>query len=106
MPQTTKIATCNYCGTRAALVLSGSIIRHELACATCGAPLHELKSLPQAKTTKAEVRVRGSEAPVYGATHMQKTKKTKKKSASKKKRKSWTRRALSEVWDVVEDIFD
>ena len=41
----TKIATCCYCGTRAALVLSGKT-RHELACSSCGAPLHELKKLP------------------------------------------------------------
>ena len=42
----TKIATCCYCGTRAALVLSGRE-RHELACSNCGAPLHDLKMLPK-----------------------------------------------------------
>jgi hypothetical protein len=40
----TKIATCTYCGTRAALVLTGET-RHELACQACGAPLHDLKKL-------------------------------------------------------------
>ncbi len=39
-----KIATCCYCGTRAALVLKGTQ-RHELACASCGAPLRDLKML-------------------------------------------------------------
>ena len=34
----TKIATCCYCGTRAALVLTGKH-RHELSCSGCGAPL-------------------------------------------------------------------
>ena len=41
---TPKIATCCYCGTRAALILRGKE-RHELACSTCGAPLHEMKML-------------------------------------------------------------
>ena len=40
-----KIATCCYCGTRAALVLRGDS-RHELSCAACGAPLHEMKAMP------------------------------------------------------------
>ena len=46
---TARIATCCYCGTRAALVLKdlpGG--RHELGCAACGAPLHEMKSIPSA----------------------------------------------------------
>ncbi len=37
----TKVATCCYCGTRAALVLRGKQ-RHELSCASCGAPLHNM----------------------------------------------------------------
>ena len=44
---TPKIATCCYCGTRAALVLTGRD-RHELACSSCGAPLHDLKMLKAA----------------------------------------------------------
>ena len=42
MHPTNKIATCCYCGTRAALVLTGEV-RHELACASCGAPLHDIR---------------------------------------------------------------
>lgn len=41
----TKIATCCYCGTRAALVLRGEV-RHELSCARCGAPFRRMKVLP------------------------------------------------------------
>ena len=51
MPHFTKIATCNYCGTRAALVLSGEV-RHELACSGCGAPLHDLKLMPARKADR------------------------------------------------------
>jgi len=40
-----KVATCCYCGTRAALVLRGKE-RHELACSSCGAPLSRMKMLP------------------------------------------------------------
>lgn len=46
MPNGTKIATCCYCGKRAALVLTGTV-RHELACSACGAPLHDLKGIPR-----------------------------------------------------------
>ncbi|MEM6308225.1 MAG: hypothetical protein AAF701_09600, partial [Pseudomonadota bacterium] len=51
MPHGQKIATCCYCGTRAALVLKGDI-QHELACSSCGAPLHNLKHMPQQTSTK------------------------------------------------------
>ena len=53
MPQITKIATCTYCGTRAALVLKGNT-RHELACQACGAPLHDLKRLPEGRVDRHE----------------------------------------------------
>ena len=42
----TKITTCCYCGSRAALVLRGKE-RHELSCGSCGAPIHTLKMLPK-----------------------------------------------------------
>ncbi len=58
MPQGTKIATCTYCGTRAALVLAGTV-RHELACSNCGAPLHDLKMLP-ARQAPAATPARGT----------------------------------------------
>ncbi|XOY55465.1 MAG: hypothetical protein ACMUJK_11980 [Rhodobacterales bacterium] len=49
----TKIATCCYCGTRAALVLRGHD-RHELSCSNCGAPLHVMKMLPATKAPAPE----------------------------------------------------
>lgn len=113
MPQNTKIATCNYCGTRAALVLTGAQ-RHELACSSCGAPLHELKMMPRAKVAevapqpakpKSKVKTRVVEVPVY-REYDRDSRKSKKKSRSKKKRKGWAAWAMEEVWDAVEDIFD
>lgn len=95
MPHSPKIATCCYCGTRAALVLKGDVTRHELSCSACGAPLHELKRL---KTEEPRPRA-AKPAPV--------TPKPKKASKSKpKKRKSRTRWFLEEVVDLVEDVFD
>ena len=121
MPQNTKSATCNYCGTRAALILTGSK-RHELACSSCGAPLHDLKMMPLANevasaahTIKPKARSRSKtriiEVPVYVEQERRAYRdryvcKPKKKKAYKKKRKGWAARALDEVWDVVEDIFD
>lgn len=89
---TQKIASCCYCGTRAALVLDRA--RHELTCASCGAPLREMKSLPREKQATAIRPAPAHPAPL---------KRTRKKP---KKRKSLGRRLLSEVWDKVEDIFD
>lgn len=92
-----KIATCSYCGTRAALVLGGEG-RHELACSSCGAPLHALKMLPA-----------GPLPPVGPADHRKSPKarseKTKKPKAPKR-RKGVFARVLEEAMDAVEDIFD
>jgi nitrate/TMAO reductase-like tetraheme cytochrome c subunit len=88
-----KIATCCYCGTRAALVLTGKE-RHELSCSSCGAPLHDLKMLPKWKAAPAKtVRSAVSHAPP-------------RKTKRKKKKKSMFSRVFDEAWDVIEDIFD
>lgn len=94
----TKVGTCCYCGSRAALVLRGQE-RHELSCATCGAPLHALKILPQqarAPEPAAAISHRPKPAKYDAAT----------KPGKRKKRKSFKRRVWSEVWDAIEDIFD
>ncbi|GAA6161541.1 hypothetical protein NBRC116589_37150 [Ruegeria sp. HU-ET01832] len=84
-----KIVTCCYCGTRAALVLKGKQ-RHELSCSSCGAPLHDLKMVPKRKLSDAKSDHR-----------IEKQRKTKKK-----KKKSVFSRVFDEAWDVIEDIFD
>ncbi|WP_171210713.1 hypothetical protein [Ruegeria sp. HKCCA5426] len=88
-----KIATCCYCGTRAALVLKGKQ-RHELSCSSCGAPLHDLKMVPKRKLSDSK--------PVRNAAKTQHPYKSKKK----KRKKGLFSRVLDEAWDVVEDIFD
>jgi len=97
-----KVGTCNYCGTRAALVLSGDK-RHELACSTCGAPLHDLKIMPKSAPTRRSYKA--SPAPSHDRAMSQRAKSGKKHKKSKKK-KSFKQRAWSEIWDIVEDIFD
>ncbi|MCV6597325.1 MAG: hypothetical protein OIF40_09620 [Mangrovicoccus sp.] len=84
-----KIVTCCYCGTRAALVLKGKQ-RHELSCSSCGAPLHDLKMLPKRKVIESAPRKHA--APP--------------KSKRKKKKKTLFSRVMDEAWDVIEDIFD
>lgn len=115
MPEGRKIATCCYCGTRAVLVFDRA--RHELTCQGCGAPLHNMKSMPQAaggerKTTSGRRTARSGlpeyprEAPrdrdhgYHRAWHPVKHKK------KRKKRKPMLRRLVEEIWDEVEDIFD
>lgn len=97
MHRNTKIATCNFCGTRAALVLDAA--HHELICRSCGAQLHNLKSMPMERGT-----------PAYGITHPTGMSpsggKPKKANKPKKKKKSTARWFLSEAVDLLEDIFD
>lgn len=110
MSKNTKIATCCYCGARAALVLKGRNT-HELACASCGAPLHNLKSLradavnPKRHTPAQERR--GHQSTRKGApVTAQDLKSLVKKAKKLKKRRSSGARFLKKAFDVIEDILD
>ena len=107
MPHSTKIATCCYCGTRAALVLAGQV-RHELACATCGAPLRELKKLPVASQGERELvkpkAIRGDRRTSGG--YRASTKKPKKSKGLKHFVLSKVADAAEDILDDVLDIFD
>ena len=96
MRQAPKIATCCYCGTRAALVLSGQT-RHELACSAGGAPLHNLKQLP-----KNHVVDRGRAGPQRRRPEMA----PKSVRRRVKRRKGLGGRFLEEAFDLIEDILD
>ena len=99
MPQT-KIATCCYCGSRAALSLTGET-RHELACGTCGAPISRLKML------RKDAEPAPSPAPRSSARTAPTARQADSRARKKpKKKKSLSRKMLGEVWDVIEDIFD
>lgn len=95
----TKIATCCYCGTRAALVLRGKD-RHELSCSGCGAPLHDLKSLRKDKSGEREA-LRDRSSDRVRAEKVRKPKTSKKKRPARRFAKF-----LDEAFDVIEDIFD
>jgi hypothetical protein len=100
----TKIATCCYCGTRAALVLRGRE-RHELSCANCGAPLHDMKMLRAdhagGRETSRTSPVRTG--PMAEPARMPHPDPRRRKG---KTRKSFGRRVLEEAFDLIEDIFD
>lgn len=111
-----KIATCCYCGTRAALVLCGRE-RHELSCAACGAPLHALKSMPMddrtgggASAAAAPARRPRPAKPVTGQRPARSMPSSRGHQPPRKKyrkrRKPLGRKLFEELWDVVEDIFD
>ena len=98
----TKIATCCYCGTKAALVLRGKD-RHELTCSNCGAPLRALKMLPvhsDRSTGPAAPLAR----PTLGAHRHPERQVCRPKKRSNKK--GLGRRMLSGLWDVLEDVVD
>ncbi len=99
------IATCCYCGARAALVLDGTS-RHELSCASCGAPLRQLKNL---KTEASRAGVIPHPKPHPDRDMLRKAEKAARKAAKKakkRKRKSPAKKALSGMFDLLDDIFD
>ncbi|MDA8603295.1 hypothetical protein N9M21_02625 [Alphaproteobacteria bacterium] len=130
MTQTTKIATCRYCGARAALVLTQQA-RHELTCSACGAPLDDVEVLqttvrtaPPADhpTTSKEAKSRAAVMPWMESREKvntddddddddddkdrRKASKRSKKSKRRKRRKSLVQRFFDEAADAIEDIFD
>lgn len=108
----TKIATCCFCGSKAALKLDKG--RHELACANCGAPLRVLKMLPKEPPAKPAIshvaRSRREPAGWPAASGTQRKaragKKKRKPSKRRQKRSGWIKELAEEVFDFVEDIFD
>jgi hypothetical protein len=102
----TKIAKCCYCASKMALRLDKG--RHELTCASCGAPLRDLKTMPKPVEKVAAVShqpwVREAVKPVKYVKP--KPMKKKKKSKSWKKRGSWLKDLAEDAFDFVEDIFD
>jgi hypothetical protein len=99
----TKIATCCYCGTRAALVLGRD--RHELSCSNCGAPLHDMKRFRQEpepvmprRTHAGESRRPLPERPAERTFP--------RVQAPRPKRRRLMRYLIREAIDVLEDIFD
>ena len=130
MTQTTKIATCGYCGARAALVLTQQA-RHELTCSACGAPLDDVEVLQTAvrtappadqPTTSKEAKSRAAVMPWMESRakvnaddddddddddkDRRKASKRSKKSKRGKRRKSLVQRFFDEAADAIEDIFD
>ncbi len=110
---TTKIATCCYCGSRTALRLTARD-GHELACGKCGAPLHEMKALPEARSSKKK-KSKQRHAPQpdwkrdqhdWGGRARDWDGDDDDRRRRKKKRKPMWKRALGEAFDVIEDIFD
>ncbi len=100
----TKIATCCYCGTKAALILRGKD-KHELSCGNCGAPLHKLKMLPKqpgrddAQASAPSRKTKRKRVEKYPEYRDHRPKK-------RKKSKGFGRRVVSGLWDVVEDVVD
>ena len=97
---TPKIATCCYCGTRAALTLRGKE-RHELTCSNCGAPLSEMKMM----RSDGE-RSHGVIRPAPGPRAKHRAAGYGKKPRKRKATKSLSRRFMEEIMDVAEDLFD
>ena len=94
---TQKIATCCYCGARTILRLTARD-GHELACGSCGAPLHVMKPIRTDRHPKP--RPHGPRDDIHGPARRKPGKKRKPRKAAR----FWD--ILEEVVDVVEDILD
>jgi len=115
MAYPTKIATCCFCGTKAALTLDRG--RHELSCASCGAPLRDLKNLPRPEprprpaVDHSDLR-RVPASPKKAQKPKKQAPKAKWEKPAKRRKggfwghkKGWMK-AAEEIFDFVEDIFD
>jgi hypothetical protein len=96
----TKVATCCYCASRMALRMDKG--RHQLSCASCGAPLRDLKMMPRGAKKKQAVSHQPSVRRFSEAPKPVK----KQKYVKSKKRSSWFRDLAEEAFEFVEDIFD
>ncbi|NKX43819.1 hypothetical protein [Roseicyclus persicicus] len=103
MPDT-KIATCSYCGRRQALRLTARG-GHELACGSCGAPLHEMKWLKPPDPAHPVKRSPRAPAPHGGPLPPMPVDDPRQRRPVKRRKPLW-RRALEEAVDLIEDIFD
>ena len=104
MHRQTKIATCCYCGKRAALILRGQT-RHELACAGCGAPLKNLKRLKSEHPEKYPAGENGMTDQRFKQDQpMRRTRDAHKKKRNR--RKPLSHRIFEEVFDLIEDALD
>lgn len=109
-----KIATCSYCGTRAALILDQG--RHELVCTACGAPLHDMKAMPKTHDTPRRhppagvtPKHRGARRRVkvdWAAERAHALGNERKRKPRRKSRKSLAYRVLDDLWDGIEDLLD
>lgn len=102
----TKIATCCFCGSKAALTLDKG--RHELSCASCGAPLRDLKMMPKEPAKRASVSRATPLRQFPKAAKVDQKRKGKKAKHYPKRRKriGWIKDMAEDVFDFVEDIFD
>ena len=106
-----KIATCSYCGTRAALVFDTGL--HELVCQACGAPLHEMKALPLPAESKRKKSAKKRKPEKQASrryserdAHHHDWRDAPARRRRKPKRRAIMSKVFEELWDVVEDIFD
>lgn len=99
-----KIATCCYCGTRAALVLAAEA-RHDLTCRSCGAPLAALAPVPLAAPAEAAP---SQAAPVRADQKTEPRPQSADKDGREARSGKGRRRKglLERAWDEIEDLFD
>ncbi len=97
MFQSHVVATCCYCGTRAALNLAEAGARHELACSNCGAPLSQLKNLRTDAAPAPSAPKRAAPAPDRDPPR-------KKKRPPRREKRRWGLR--KRLFDLAEEAFD
>ena len=90
------------------MVLKGRV-RHELACASCGAPLKNMKMLRKDhdRARKPEFTGRAGSTHHPGHKKLKSSQKTRRPRAAKRAhRKGLMHQFFDEAFDIIEDIFD
>lgn len=103
MPHHNKIATCCYCGARSVLRLTARD-GHELACGSCGAPLHEMKPIKLQPKRGQDRDVKPSRPAPAARAHWVPDEEY-RRPKKKKRRKNFWREALEEAFEVIEEFF-
>ncbi len=101
----TRMGTCCYCGSRTLLQLTARD-GHELACGSCGAPIHHMKAVRAEQHTPKHNRPHASRAIGYPGHGHSDERPKKKKSKGKKSYKKKSKGIFDMFEDVIDDVFD
>lgn len=110
----TRLGTCCYCGARTLLELTARG-GHELACGSCGAPIHHMKGLraetpakvkPTPPAARPAAQSGGAASLAAAGLALIGSARAARSDPKRRKKKSIAKRKVSRVFEAFEDVFD